>query len=109
MFGPKRRPTHVFCVVSPPGGSVFAVFDSPTHIRKLDQSEPLPKPENLNPTAREMNALIKAKEERGAKVALCGDATHADYSMRIDFHSLNLPRNCPVCVRRFKEENKEFE
>lgn len=85
MFGLKKRPTHVFCVVSPPGGSVFAVFDSPTHIRKLDQIEPVPKQENLHPTPRGMDALIKAKEKRGAKVALCGKATHADYSMRFPF------------------------
>lgn len=47
-------------------------------IRKLDQSEPVPKRENVNPTSREMNALKEAKEERGAKVALCGKATHGN-------------------------------
>ena len=108
MFGFKKRPTHVFCVVSPPEGSVFAVLDSPLHIRRLDQSEPVPLPDNPSPTPRELNARIDAKQKRGTKAALCGRTTHADFSMRVDFHSLNLSGNCPVCVGRFREQNKEF-
>jgi hypothetical protein len=40
--------------------------------------------------------------------ALCGRTIHVDHPSRIDFASFSLTGiNCPTCVRRYKEENKE--
>lgn len=108
MFGLKKRPTHVLCKLSPPGGSVFANMDSPGHIRKLDPKEPVPLEKKPNFSPRRFNALMRERQERGVKIALCGEQTHWDYDWQVDHPTLKLPDICPVCARQFLRERPEF-
>lgn len=108
MFGLRKRPTHVLCKFSPPGGSVFADMDSPSHIRKLDPKEPVPLEKKPNFSPREFNALMRERQERGVKTALCGKQTHWDYDWQVDHPTLKLPDICSVCARQFLQERPEF-
>ena len=109
MFGLKKRPTHVLCKFSSPRSEgVFADMDSPSHIRKLDPKEPVPLEKKPNFSPRDFNALMRERQERGVKTALCGKQTHWDYNGQVDHPTLNVSNVCPVCAKLFLQERPEF-
>ena len=111
MFGwmKRPRPTHVLCQLSPKADeSVFAQMGSPWHIRKLGPDEPIPIEKKPNFSEREYHALMRERQQRGTKPALCGRDTHFDLSDQVDHSTISLSDTCSVCKQLFLEERPEF-